>query len=206
VAEQTAVAESSEDKVVLDKADLPIPEVEEETEVIETPSDDEQDEVAAKEPLTKPKPKPKTKIIIMAAAVLALIAGGACFFFLRGGEYKEAPLPAEPPLPAASVTGPPRATLAPFIIPIPVNPQGRLLRAVVMLEFVNRDEMQELMNERLLLMRDIIYRSLHNRSAEDLNRLRANEALSSQIKAQLNNALGREAVKQVYFPDFLFAG
>jgi flagellar FliL protein len=212
VAEQIAVAENSEDKVVLDKADLPIAEAEEESEeqaeekaeeiIAETPSEDEkEDGVAAEAPL----PKSKRKIIIMGAALLLLIAGGVWFLFLRGGERQEAPLPEPPPV-AASALGPARATLEPFIIAIPVNPQGRLLRAVIMLEFVNRDEMQELMNERLLFMRDIIYRGLHNRSAEELNRLRMSEALSSQIKTHLNNALGREAIKQVYFPDFLFAG
>jgi flagellar basal body-associated protein FliL len=202
VAEQTAVAELSEDKVVLDKADLPIPQAEEEAEEIieETPSEDEADRVVAPEPPLKPK----GKIAIAGAALALLLLGGAWFLFSGGGE-EEAPLPSET-LPAASATGLARATLEPFIVPIPVSSKGRLLRASVMLEFANRDEMQELMSNRLLLMRDIIYRSLHNRSAEDLNRARMNEALSSQIKLQINNALGREAIKQVYLPDFLFVG
>ncbi len=209
----SSITAIEDNKVALDKADLPLPAVEDEPEV------DVDGQEASAEPEVAFAPgsiveegqeggKRPSKLVMLgaAAAVLLLLLAAAWFFFLRGPAAPPAPVATNDKPAAVASAGPPRAGLAPFVVPIMTNPRGRLLQISVVLEF-NSDEVKDMvMAEHTAAIRDVIYRNLRNRSAEDLNSARMNSLLQGQMKEQINKALGGEFIKSVYFPDFLFAG
>ena len=210
-----AQAEQESNKVVLDKADLPLPQEE------ELGEEEERGAAEAEESATErllehlPEDEPpskKRKLIIIGAGALVLLLVLVWFLFLRGpaepetmAEPETATVTAPPGLVAASPT---QLALPPFLIPIAPDARGRLLRITVVLEFNSGAEKDSFMESEqdMLVTRDAIYRSLRNRSAQDISSARLNGYLTGQMREQINQALGRAAIKHLNFPEFLFAG
>lgn len=194
-------------KVALDMADLPLPELEEEEEQAPVAAAAETDfdpSLLAPDEDEK-RGLPKLVLIGGGALILLVLLAAVWFFFLRSGEDEAAPEP-EPELVVSRPVGPPRATLEPFIIPVKPDPRGRLLKLVVMLEFDSVEDMDITLEGNTPVIRDAIYRAFRNRSLEDINSARLNNVLPVQLKEYINKALGENIIKQIYFPDFLFAG
>lgn len=203
-------------KVVLDKADLPLPELEdellpdEEGAERETGHDEDADIPVIIEDVEETEVKrrlPSKKVLIAGGAgiLLLLLLLAIWFLFLKS--------PAAPPLeqtksPAAVAVpaGPPRGNLDPFMVPIMVNPRGRMLLVTVMFEFAANEEKAIVLEENVVAVRDVVFRALRNRSVEDLNSARMNNALQTQIKDQINQLMGGAIIKNVYFPEFTFVG
>jgi flagellar FliL protein len=210
-------------KVALDKADLPVAQEEEETPEPAQPQETEdedgaEDTPAEDESVAAPIAK-KRKLLIMAGAaglLVLLLGAGLWWFFLRTPppppEISPAPEEAPAPvlLPERSVVGANGLALEAFVVPLIPDSQGqgRLLRLNVILECRSTQERDDLLqNEKeILKARDAIYRGLCNRSTGDINNARANGYLANQLKEYINQTLGREVVRYLYFPEFLFAG
>jgi flagellar basal body-associated protein FliL len=203
--------ETAAGKVVLDKADLPEPQ-EEEEKGAPAPPEEEYESAASSSPPPEESPSPGKKrklIIIGGAAGLALVLAGAVWLFLLPSSSP----PPEPvlqaiPAPTRTSIGLNRLSLEPFLIPLVSDGQGRFLRLNVILECQNTQERDSLLqNEReMLIIRDAVYRGFAGRSNSDLNNARQNDFLSEQIMEHINQALGRHIIKQIYFPEFLYAG
>lgn len=207
------------EKVELDKADLPIlappP-------VAETPPEVEVDlageapaevEIPA-QPAAEP-PKSKKKLFILAGA------GGALVLVLVLGSYFLLRKPAKPPAPpvqvaeqaapapqepAPEVSHEVTYTLEPFLVPLlKTGRSGRLLRLSVNLE-VGDTVVTEALDRRKIAVRDVIYRSLRDRPADELQGARAKNLLQTQIKTEINHLLGAEGVTQVIFSEFVITG
>ena len=200
-------------KIELDSEDLPIS-IPEDDEKLELGADSAEDNEASllleEDEPPEELPKKRSKLLIFGAAgvILILILGAVWWFFLRS-EPKKIPEPTPEPQAAAQQKpqyGPPRITMEPFLIPLQAGPQGRLLRAMVVLEFNNTQERDSVTDVELLVIADTIYRSMRYRTPAELYSARLSNRLHTQLKEQINVALGKELVKQVYFPEFLFAG
>jgi flagellar FliL protein len=216
MAEQNRKDNSS--KVVLDKADLPLAQEEEEAPALpeEKGAEEDSDEPASPaDESAAPLASKKRKLLIIAigSGILLLLLAAVWWFFLRSPAPPEPPPQPEAhsePSPVRSSVGPSGLALESFLIPLIPDSQGqgRLLRLNMILECRNTMERDQLLqNEKeILIVRDAIYRGLCNRSTTDINNARANGYLSDQIREHINQALGQEVIRQIYFPEFLFAG
>ncbi|MDR1396150.1 MAG: flagellar basal body-associated FliL family protein [Desulfarculales bacterium] len=202
-------------KVVLDKADLPVPQEEEDAqEAVLPPKEKYEPTSSSPPPQAASSPDKKRKFIIIGgAAGLALLLAGAAWLFFAPSSSPPPPDPVAqdspaPPPPAQAGIGLNRLSLEPFLIPLVSDGQGRLLRLAVILECQNTQERDFILqNEKdILIIRDAIYRGFAGRSNSDLNYARQNNFLSDQIMEHINQALGRHVISRIYFPEFLFAG
>lgn len=198
---------ADDSKVALDRADLPLPELEEEPVPAVAPTTVENDfdpEVLAPEEEQK-RGLPKVVLLGGGALAVLVVLAAIWFFFLRSGGEEALP-ETETETVVSQPVDEPRTTLRPFIIPIMPDPRGRLLKVTVMLEFNTIEDMDMALEAKIPVIRDVIYRTFRNRSVDDINNARLNNVLPMQLKNQLNKALGVDIVKHIYFPEFLFAG
>lgn len=208
------------DKVELDKADLPLddimgpgepeppteldvdlPEVEEEP----LPPTDEEglDLTDEQEGLSK-----KAKLLIALAGVLlvaALATGIGVWYSMREVTKIEKQPQAEEQAPEVDPREALRFTLKPFIVPLLKSSEGRILNVGVTLEAVDKEAKASL-GEQTITLRDTIYRLLRDRPAGELKNARAARLLQSQIKAEVNHALGKQMVNRVFFTEFVITG
>ena len=207
------------EKVELDKADLPlIWDDEEEGETPEEPAEVEVDLAVAGEPqeldLEEESEARGLKFWIMlgGGVVAALLLGLGMAWYM--GAFDEAPPePKEakvlPPNMYQGVVPDPiaglRLELKPFTVPLQRSKKGRILTIVVSLEVTEPDQKSKLVNRERLL-RDVIYRMMRDRPADELDAARAQRLLNAQVKAEINSALGSNLVYRVYFTEFVITG
>ncbi len=207
------------DKVELDRADLPLdgflPEgtdVEHEEVEVDladqdlTYPDGEQEEAEEEKP-----PGTAKRMILAAAAVLIIvaIAGGVGFWYSRQeGEKIEKPEEMPPwmfagqiPLPSDQL----RLELEPFIVPLLNSKEGNILRMTVTVEAMDAESKTEL-TDRVVDMRDVIYRALRDRPATELKQAEKKRLLQAQLKAELNHSFKQLWVHRVDFTQFLISG
>ena len=221
--EEGALPATPSDKVELDKADLPIfdtppprpaapaPEVE-----VDLAGDLPVAAPPELEPLEGQAPpgRPKWLYLALGAGGLALAgAGVGLWLWLR------APAPAPP---AAQATpqaqeakageGAPevrpelKVKLEPFLVPLLQSSQeAGLLRLGVSLELAN-PQLRGLLAGKTIELRDVIYRLLRDRPAEEVRSARSKNLLQAQIKTELNHLLGQDVVFQVFFFEFVITG
>ncbi len=212
------------EKVELDKADLPIlemptrleppPEVEVD---LSGEAPDLQVPLAAPAPPTEAAPKKRLGLYLGLGAGLALLAVAG----VGGWLYLKKPAPASAPAPPPQVQPlaqapeeqppPPRPQaslqMEPFLIPLLKSKQegGRLLKLSVSLE-VTDPGVKDLLGPRKVGMRDVIYRLLRDRPADEIQGARSKNLLETQIKTELNHFLGAEVIGQVRFTEFVITG
>ena len=96
--------------------------------------------------------------------------------------------------------------LEPFLVPLLKSKQGgRLLKVSVNLEVVD-PAVKDLLAPRQVAMRDVIYRLLRDRPADEIQNARSKNLLETQIKTELNHFLGAEVIGQVHFTEFVITG
>lgn len=219
--EESPLPGGAGEKVELDKADLPIldmpapqappPEVEVDlageapslTLPVEAPTE-----------AATPAPKKRLGLFLGLGAGVALLAVGAVGAWL----FLKKPAPAPAPAPVASLPAetpadkPPQARpdisykLEPFLVPLLKSKDGgRLLMLSLSLE-VGDPRVRDLLGPRKVALRDLIYRLLRDRPADEIKSARSKNLLETQIKTELNNYLGTEAITQVRFTDFVITG
>lgn len=217
-ADKTSVPEGAGDKVELDKADLPMdfgpaeeeapapdPEIEvdlagEEFEDLDLDAEGEQ------------APGGRRKLIIMLAAAVGASAAalGLSLWMFSAPSPSKKEEPKTPPYtfsapmpdPAASL----RYNLKPFFVPLLASKKGgRVLNVTVSLETPD-DESKEVLSQHDRLLRDVIFRLLRDRPADELKKARGKRLLQAQIKSELNQALKQPLVFQVLFTEFIIQG
>lgn len=205
------------DKVELDRVDLPLdgflPDGSKmEPEEIEIDLADQAQLDAASQAMgEEPAPPSKLKKLMMllgGVLLVAAIAGGAGFWFShQDGPKKTAdelpPWMTRQPMP--TVEAELMLNLEPFIVPLLDTKEGQILRVVVTLEGMDQTSKAELA-DKTVDVRDVIYRALRDRPANELQQANKSRLLQAQIKAELNHVLGEEWVNKVYFSQFLISG
>jgi flagellar basal body-associated protein FliL len=217
------------EKVELDKADLPIldiptrpappPEVEVD---LAGEAPDLHMPLEAPAPAEEAAPKKRLGLYLGLGSALALVlvAGVGAWLYFKKPPPAPAPAPAPVAAPApappmeeleaeSKVAGPrPEAiyNLEPFLVPLLKTKQGgRLLKLAVSLE-VTDPAVRDLLAPRQVAMRDVIYRLLRDRPAEEIQGARSKNLLETQIKTELNHFLGTEVIGQVRFIEFVITG
>ena len=207
------------DKVELDRADLPLDgflpdettaerdEIEVDLADQDLPEPDEDQQEAEDE-----KPPSTTKRMILAAAavlVIVAIAGGVGFWFSRQeGEAIEKPDEMPPWMFAGQIplaSDQLRLELEPFIVPLLNSKEGNILRLVVTVEAMDAESKTEL-TDRVIDMRDVIYRALRDRPATELKQAEKKRLLQAQLKAELNHSFKQMWIHRVDFTQFLISG
>ena len=95
--------------------------------------------------------------------------------------------------------------LKPFTVPLKRSKKGRILTVVVSLEVTEPDQKQKLLT-RERFMRDVVYRLMRERPADELDAAKQQMLLNAQVKAVLNQALGGSMIYKVYFTQFVITG
>jgi len=130
------------------------------------------------------------KIIIIIVAVL-VVAGAAAYLFLI-------PKPPEPPKKSAYVPGDYFVTN--------VRDSKMLLKTTIVLE-VDKDledeEFQNFLAENSHIIRDTIVFILRNKTEEELRAADVKEKLISEMVPKINEKLGIDNVKTLYFNDYV---
>ena len=213
------------EKVELDKADLPIlnlpipkgpsPEVE-----VDLSGEAPGLSVPVEAPTAPPKPTPKKRLGLYlglgAGLALFAVGGVGAWLYLQ----KPAPAPAlatvaqpmaEPPA-EAPAEKPSQAKpelnykLEPFLVPLLKSKQGgRLLKISLSLE-MGDPSARDLLGTRKVVLRDVIYRLLRDRPADEIQGARSKHLLETQIKTEINHHLGAEVITQVHFTEFVISG
>ncbi|NPB09141.1 MAG: flagellar basal body protein FliL [Thermodesulfobacteria bacterium] len=138
-------------------------------------------------------------IIIIGVVLLAGIGGGAYFFLFAGSEPPpEEEAPPEPPEPEVG----PFLQLDPFIVNL-ADPTGhRYLRAKITLEFRN-DEVYQKANERIPQINDAIIMVLSSKTVEEMLSPEGKMELRMELIRKLNELLGPNSIKNIYFTQFV---
>ncbi len=138
--------------------------------------------------------------VIIGVVLLAGIGGGAYFFLFA----KSSPPPEElekeasPPEPEVG----PFLQLDPFIVNL-ADPTGhRYLRAKITLEFRN-DEAFQKANERIPQINDAIIMVLSSKTVEEMLSPEGKLELRLELIRKLNDLLGPNSVKNIYFTQFV---
>jgi flagellar basal body-associated protein FliL len=66
--------------------------------------------------------------------------------------------------------------------------------------------LKDLLLPRQVALRDVIYRLLRDRQADEIQGARSKNLLETQIKTELNHFLGAEVIGQVRFTEFVITG
>jgi flagellar basal body-associated protein FliL len=85
------------------------------------------------------------------------------------------------------------------------GPGGQLLRAAVALEGYDTMDMAQIKDD-LIRVRDVIYRLLRDRPADELGGDRMQNLLGTQIRTELNQSLGGQKVRRVHLTQFIISG
>jgi flagellar basal body-associated protein FliL len=181
-------------------------------------------------PAEEGPPKRRLGLYLGLGAALALLVVGGVGAWLFLSRSAPAPAPVQAPTPAtASAPAPAPAPgllplenapeaqppqpkpeaiykLEPFLVPLLKSKGGgRLLRLGVSLEVVD-PAVRGLLLPRQVALRDVIYRLLRDRPADEIQGARSKHLLETQIKTELNHFLGAEVVGQVHFTEFMING
>jgi flagellar protein FliL len=149
----------------------------------------------------------KKNIVIVTGIVLivlAIIGGG--FFMMwqklssldkpKGGETAQSPEKSE-----HGGIGP-IFTLDPFIVNLSDQGGKRYLRVTMGLELGDPKSAEEL-TRRLPQIRDSILMILPSRKVDELQTMEGKNSIRTEIISKLNELLGKEIVKKIYFTEFV---
>ena len=137
-------------------------------------------------------------LIIIGVVLLAGAGGGAYFFLFAKSEPPPEEKPEEPPEPEVG----PFLQLDPFIVNL-ADPTGhRYLRAKITLEFRN-DEAYQQANTRIPQINDAIIMVLSSKTVEEVLSPEGKMELRLELIRKLNDLLGEESVKNIYFTQFV---
>jgi flagellar FliL protein len=89
----------------------------------------------------------------------------------------------------------------PFIANLADEDSDRYIKTTVQVEFI--DEAPEAFEHRLPQIRDLILTLLTNRTFEDIRTPDGKERLREDVIDRINHAMEREAVRAVYFTEFI---
>lgn len=203
------------DKVELDKADLPLefddepePEPEPEVEVDLAPEPEPELATDLTESAKPAKPAGGKRRLIMIAAALVLLAGSAGGWYLLSTPKKAEPKKPPPwmftgKMPDVDSTL--RVDLKPFIVPLLDSGEGRILRVGISLEAVSPEQRMQV-SQKVRMLRDLIYRVMRDRPANEVKTARGKRLLQAQIKTEVNHALRAQMVYRVFFTEFVITG
>ncbi|HHI98054.1 MAG TPA: flagellar basal body protein FliL [Thermodesulfatator atlanticus] len=154
---------------------------------------------AAKEGEEKKGGKKFLLLIIIGVVLLAGVGGGAYFFLFAKSEPPPEEEKTQPP-PEPEVG--PFLQLDPFIVNL-ADPTGhRYLRAKITLEFRN-DEAYQKANERIPQINDAIIMVLSSKTVEEMLSPEGKLELRLELIRKLNDLLGANSVKNIYFTQFV---
>lgn len=207
------------DKVELDRADLPLDgflpeetEVEPEEFEVDLADQDSTDLIDDDKQEQEEKPPSTAKKVILAAAsvlIIVTLAGGVGYWFSGQEGEKIAKNDEMPPWMFVGEIQPAsdelRLELEPFIVPLLNSKEGNILRLMITVEAMDAESKIELTN-RVIDIRDVIYRSLRDRQAKELRQAEKSRLLQAQIKAELNHSFNELWVFRVDFTQFLISG
>ena len=153
--------------------------------------------------------KGKKPLILGALALVVILAGaGAAWWFLMAGgsaseaEGKEAKQEAPAPAPAAGSQGTEIMKLEGFVVNLARSDRARYLKTTVQLEVSGKKTVTKA-EEMKPQMRDALIILLSNQSVKAISSQQGKYELKRQIVARLNNLLGRGAVRNAYFTEFV---
>jgi flagellar FliL protein len=148
----------------------------------------------------------KQLLIIGAAVVLALVIGAAGAWFFLGSEAKP---PNGKPSDQAASNGGEQAQepgelyeLPGFVVNLARSGRTRYLKTTIQLELDGKTVVNKA-KERQPQVRDALIILLSNQSVDSLQSMQGKYELKRQIVARLNNVLGKDAVRNVYFTEFV---
>ncbi len=149
--------------------------------------------------------KSRTKLLLFAGLPLVLVLAGAGAWFaglLPGGE--ETKKKKEPELDDHAVVYAPGAmkALDPFIANLSDEGGGRYLKATLQVEFVGAAAPADF-DARAPQIRDSVLTLLTSRSFDDIRTPDGKQNLREEVIARLNQVLQRDAVRAIYFTEFI---
>lgn len=161
---------------------------------------DEQKEAAEE----KPKPaagggKSKKLIIIITVAVLVLGGGGFAGYSLMKGKAKDGEKgehAEKEKKDSKSVL----IALDPFVVNL--SEQGRYLKVTMQFELEDAKD-QEMVTEKVPSLRDAVITLLSSKSSESVSGPEGKSQLKDDIILRANKAIGKDAVKTLYFTEFV---
>ncbi len=144
----------------------------------------------------------KKKLLLFLIIGLVLLGGvgsGAYFFlFAKNSPPPEEEAPPEPPKPQVG----PFLQLDPFIVNL-ADPTGRrYLRAKITLEFKD-DQTYQQANERIPQINDAIIMVLSSKTVEEVLSPEGKLELRMELIRKLNELLGPNAIRNIYFTQFV---
>ncbi len=152
--------------------------------------------------------KPRSKLVLIVAAVVLLAGGGAGAWFAgllpgSGGDDKEKAEKEKPPddhavVYAAGALRP----LDPFIANLSDAEGGRYLKTTLQVEFVAATAPADF-DARAPQIRDSILTLLTSKSFEDVRSPEGKQTLREDVIARLNQIMQRDAVRAIYFTEFI---
>jgi flagellar FliL protein len=152
----------------------------------------------------------KSPLLLILVGVLAvlLIGGGITAFLLinrdKPAQTATGPSPATPPDAAglsSDMVGP-MVDIEPFIVNILDQEGTRYLKAAITLEVFN-EKKGEAVKQRMPQVRDAILLLVGNKTFNELSDLQGKLQLRSELLDRLNEILGKDSVRKIYFTDFV---
>jgi len=139
--------------------------------------------------------------------VLALVGGGAAWWFLAGGSQSEAQATskqesAPAPSPEANGSTGEMLKLKGFVVNLSRSDRARYLKTTIQLELSGKPALKKA-NKMKPQMRDALIILLSNQGMKDLSSMQGKYELKRQIVARLNNLLGRGTVRNAFFTEFV---
>ncbi|MGL4830493.1 MAG: flagellar basal body-associated protein FliL [Vibrio sp.] len=154
-----------------------------------------------------PKGKKKLLIIIIAAVVLLVGGGGAAFFMMGSGN--EATAQAEQKMEQATTKADPVSYVniaQPFVFNVTGDEKDRLVQIKVQL-MVRGSENENLARYHSPLVESSLLATFASASVEQLRtpngRIELRDKATDDIKAALNQAVGKPVIEKVLFTDFV---
>jgi flagellar FliL protein len=167
---------------------------------------DETPEADAPAPAEEPKKSGKGRLVLI-VAVVALVAGGAAAaWFLGlvgGGGHAEAKEEVHEEAEAGEhIEVGALLALDPFVANLADEDGKRYLKAVLQLEFFDAKVPEEV-NARMPQVRDLLLTLFTSKLFAEIRTPAGKAVLRDEIINRLNKALNRDAVKAVYFTEFI---
>jgi flagellar FliL protein len=176
-------------------------------------ADDDKEEKKEEAP---PAKKSKLMLFIGVGVVVLLIGGGAAFFLMKGkkeakeeigadaaqsesGLTSESAVDAEEPLEEGEEALGAIFPLETFVVNLT---GGKYVRVQMQLEFQTRDVPKSFLGK-IVAIRDLIITALNKKTADTILAENGKESVKSSVKDIVNEVLKKEAVKKVYFTQFI---
>lgn len=145
-------------------------------------------------------------LVIGAAVVLALVIGAAAAWWFLGGKADEAGQASG----NGEVSAESDQTEEPgelyemegFVVNLARSSRTRYLKTTIQLELEDKS-LVEKVEKRQPQIRDALIILLSNQSVEGLENMEGKYELKRQVVARLNNLLGENSVRNVYFTEFV---